>query len=301
MNETEEGAAQQVAPVEEEPTSTESESVPESEQEPPIPEDSLKEYEGKSAEELAKMHHGLSKKLGEQGAVIGSLKALVDEMKKGWETRTTTPNPFQPSPEATTQVAPPQESAVKLDDDSYLTVGDLKKMREEEQKYNQTRYQSELTYKTTTAFDRGMASMKDNPRLYEGIEQEVAQRVANGYMMPYKMGIDVSPELENPDRWREAAIYVRAQRNELDRITPAKMNPMKPVQTEVPSSGSLSGSELPPADINMQDQDMVTFLDTMEDATGKKPTKKEVDETIKRGAEVWHGDVSLSEINRGNR
>ena len=46
---------------------------------------------------------------------------------------------------------------------------------------------------------------------------------------------------------------------------------------------------------------MQIFMDEMENATGKRPTKKEVEEIVERGAQVTYGDVSMSDVNKGNR
>ncbi len=304
MSEKEPGETQQVAPAEESQESQQgSESVPEPEE---MSDEAKKSYEGKTPEELAQMHHDLSKKLGTQGAELGeqknlneSLKSLVEEIRAGREQQAQ-PNPFQPAYEQPQEVAPQVSPEEKLADDDYLTVGAVRKIMSQRDDESKAQRMTELVQKTSIAFEKGRKSMSG--RLYDGIENEVAQRVAQSYIMPFKtFGMDVSDELQNPARWHEAAVYLRAQRGEYDRITPEKTNPMAATQTETPSSVRPSPSSTPPVDINTSDRDMQIFMDEMENATGKRPTKKEMEEIVERGAQVTYGDVSMSDVNKGNR
>lgn len=300
MSEEEAGVAQEAAPPEEpqEPQGG-SESVPKPEE---MSDEAKKTYEGKSPEELAQMHYGLSRKLGEQGQVIGSLKELVEELRAGREKQTAPPNPFQSAYEQPKEVAPPVSHEEKLSDDDYLTYGKVKELLSQKEQQQQQLKTYELTQKTSLAFDEGQKSMKSNKRLFEGIEKDVAQRVAQSYMYPFKMfGVDVSGELRNPERWKQAAIQIRAEREEYDRIVPSGTTPMAATHTETPSSVRPSPSESPPIEIDMADRDMIAFADAIEAETGKRPTRKEIEETVKRGGQVWHGDVSMSDINRENR
>ena len=292
-----EGAAQQVAELEERQEPQErSESVPEQE----IPEEALKGYEGKSPEELAKMHYGLSQKLGEQGQVIGSLKELVEELRAGREKQAEIPNPFQSEYQEQREVAPEVSSVERMSDDDYLTVGQVKELLgTREEKAKQQQYQ-ELVVKTSTAFDRGRDSMKNNPRLFDGIENEVAQRVAQSYIGPFKMfGMDVSGELQNPARWEQAAKYIRLERNEFDRLMPEKSPAVPATATETPSSVNPYRSDSPPIELDTRDPEIQAFEAALEREyvdLGVDRGKRDIEKTVKAGAEVDH--ISFEEANR---
>ena len=299
MIEEENGVAQQAAPTEEpQEPQPESESVPKPEE---MSEEAKKAYEGKTPEEIAQMHYGLSKKLGEQGQVIGSLKDLVEEMRAGREKQTTAPNPFQSTFEQPREVAPPVSQQEQLADDDFLTYGKVKELFGQRDQTQQQQKYLDLTQKTSLAFEEGVKTMEGDP-IFDGITAEVKQYMVNSYKTPFQyFGMDVSPELRSPKRWRAAAIQIRADRDEWDKIVPEKRNPMTAIQTETPSSVRTSPSDSTPVNINMNDRDMQIFMDEMENTTGKRPTKAEIEETVKRGGEVTYGDVSMSDINKGNR
>lgn len=306
MNEEEKGGAQEVAPAEETPKpQEESGGVPEPEEE--MSEEARKAYEGKSPEELAKMHHGLSKKLGKQGAELGeqktlneSLKDLVKEMrnKNEREEKQTVPNPFQPSYEQPQEVAPQVSQEEVMADDDYLTVGGLKKIQKKRDQETQQQKYYDLTQKTSRAFEDGVKTMGDDP-IFKGIENEVKQHMVGSYQPAFQyFGVDVSPELRNPARWRAAAIQVLADRNEWDKITPPKASPVRPVATEIPSSARTSPSERPPVELDMRDRDLADFNDAMASVTGKQPMKKDIEEIVKRGEECMVTNTSFDEIKK---
>jgi hypothetical protein len=87
---------------------------------------------------------------------------------------------------------------------------------------------------------------------------------------------------------------IRIDRGEYDRIVPDKAQPVRPTSTEEPmSTKPYSGGE-EPGQINFNDRDILDFMDAIENETGTRPLKKEVEEIIGRGREVWRGDNVLT-------
>lgn len=295
MEDKEVGVAQEEALTEEQQEpQDESQSVPQSEDE--FPEDAKKTYEGKSPEELARMHYGLSKKLGEQGQVIGSLKELVEELRAGRVERKQTdiPNPFQSEFQRSQGVAPQEVSQEDFNDDDFLTVGKAKQMLQREQQQQQQWKRYETANRISVAFDEGKSTMKGDP-IFEGIEKDVVQYVFEQNRIPFQMfGMDVSPYVRNPQTWRTAAVQIRAQRNEWDKISPPKSGGrVVPVTaTETPSSATTFRSE-PAVDVPMDDRDMQEFVEVMTEDLGRKPTRKEIEEAITKGREIWNATGTL--------
>ncbi len=284
MEEKEQGAAQQEAQTEEAQLQQGSESVPESEQEKGLPEEVAKTYEGKSPEELAKMHHELSKKLGEQGAVIGSLKDLVEELRAGREKQE---EPFRPQTDYSQQTTPQEPAEEEYDEEAYLTVGTAKKLisdifgKRDEQTQQYTMQQN--LQRAQTAHAKGRAIMQENKKLFEGIEKDVEKTIVD-YYKPFAMnGADVAPYLEDPNVWKKTAMSIRFDRQEFDRLVPDRTQPVRPTSTEEPASTKpYSGGEKP-AEIDWNDRDIQAFMDAIEDETGERPSKKEAEEIIGRG------------------
>ena len=295
MSDEEQGGAQQTTPTEEAQPQKEPASVPEPTQEPGLPPEVAQTYEGKKPEELAKMHWELSKKLGEQGQVIGSLKDLVEELRAGREA--TKPDPFQTSYEPT-QTTPKEPAETQYDEGDYLTVGTAKKLLgdilSKRDEVTQKQAVQQNLQKAAMAHAKGKQIMKENPKLFEGIERDVESTIVNYYKSYALGGADVSQYLQDPNVWKKTAISMRIDRGEWDRVVPDKINPVRPTSTEEPASTKpYSGGEAP-VEIDYESRDIQDFCDAMENETGRRPTKKEVEEIIGRGKEVWRGDNVLT-------
>jgi len=111
----------------------------------------------------------------------------------------------------------------------------------------QTAQIAEAQNKAFSSWDDGEKTLKANPKLFEGIEDDVRKAMFTTYDPIVQRGGDVTECYKNPKNWEAAALLVRFKRGEIDasRIygTPAPPTPMKPGATELPGGSRPNATE----------------------------------------------------------
>jgi len=185
-------------------------------------------YQGKSPEELAAMLQEQEKFVGEQAKQIGDLRKQVEQFQSmmsqlysqpagqgyvpnqmGFGFQAGQPGQFGQVPFQPGQMMP--EATPSPDD--IPTVQDVVKIMERREAERQMMEEQRRVTEAQMYLASGKENaLKNNPKLYEGIESQVANAVFNsfvsGFIPPY--------ELANPKTWEKAAAMVRAGMGEYD-------------------------------------------------------------------------------------
>lgn len=268
---------------------TGSENVPETKIEPEV----LKQYEGKSKEEILEMYVNAQKKIGEQGEHLGSLKKSMEDLKSEFSQMRRTQNAFesagqgyQPKEEKTTPKEP------EYPDDDLATYGSMKEYyrreRDKEQKEQRESRRHQAFAMATVAHEQGKkAAMQKYPKLFDGISEQVEQAIFSTFRPQAEQGNDVSQSLRDPETWRMTAEWLKLQNRDYDYFKSQDLTPVQPISTETPAAVKTQTQEKKTADTSFtNDRDMYQFIDVMESARGKKFTKEEIEELIKTGGAV---------------
>lgn len=229
---------------------------------PPLPQ----KFEGKTPEELATILQKRDEVIGRQGQELGQLREAVERL---YAERSQERPPERGEPRPKFDYENPDKS---VDD---IVEARLAKEREAMRKERM----ADLGTRTTAAFLQGRESMKQNPTLYEGIEDNVGKLVAAYYGPQLERGMDVSHHLVDPGVWETAAIALRVRRGELDKLKPAVRKGMTAEQTDLPSQTRPAQDD---DGLIIEDSDRQAF----ESWKGKKGTDKEIKELLKMGIQA---------------
>jgi len=183
-------------------------------------------YAGKSVADVIRMHQELERKLGDQGRELGELRGQINRR-----------------PEPTYAPEPPRKEPVKFNydnpEDSVRNVvrQELDAEAEERGRVESSRqdYEARLNYEAGWR----EASAK-NPRLYQGIENEVKSALYN----TYRGGLVHPSQLRDGRTWERVAQNIRLEREEYDYIVPVKKEPMSKPSTEKPSPTRVQDEKL---------------------------------------------------------
>lgn len=228
---------------------------------PPAPQ----KLEGKTPEELIAILQNRDEVIGRQGRELGQVREAVERL---YAERS---QPREDRPQG-------GEPKFKFDyEDPVKSVEEIVEARvaKEREAFKQSRLVDVAT-RTTSAFMEGQESMKQNPHLFEGIEEQVKQGITQVYGPLAAQGQDVSQYLRNPKTWKYAAMAIRSEREEFDRLVPTVKKGMAAGPTDLPSQTR------PPQDDDgfiIEDSDRQDF----EDLKGKRGTDKEIKELLKLG------------------
>lgn len=230
---------------------------------PPTPQ----KLEGKTPEELMAILQDRDKVIGRQGQELGQLREAVERLYA----ERSQPRDDRP------QGGEPREPGFKFDyEDPVKSLDEYfeRKMSKERETTRKERM-TDLGVRTTAAFIRGRETMKQNPSLYDGIEETVGNLVTAFYKPQFEQGIDVSHHLSDPGVWETAAIALRVRRGELDKLKPAARKGMTAEPADLPGHRPAQDDD----GFIIEDSDRQEF----EDLKGKKGTDKEIRELLKLG------------------
>jgi hypothetical protein len=232
-------------------------------------------FAGKTEADLRKIIEDKEKFIGRQADEIGQVRQLKEQMdylRGALESRQQySPEQFVPErpTEPTRDQVPAFDFTKPEESVERLVESRLRKEREEQQKREEQRY----FYQARVNFDQGMeAAIKENKKLFEGIERDVANSVAQ--MVKAKA---VTPEmLSNPRTFVAAAVQHRFWRGELDKALPEKRQPMSPAQMDTPARTKQTIAD---DDITLSEQDRKMMRDL-------GMTEKDAVESIRKGLEM---------------
>ena len=203
---------------------------------------------GKSNEELVKMLKDQEKILGKWANEIGEVRRLKDELAGIRDSfRYAPPQGAQPRQE---------EQPPGIDDTEFLTrpsdavrkvvrteIGQMEQARKAQE---WQRYQQD----SLNAYNAGRtAAAKGNERLFEGIENDVAQTLFEGF----RRGIADPNVLRDPATHINIARTIRINRDEWDKVIPPtrKAAPLTPTETP----GGARRQEMPEGEEIQMDED----------------------------------------------
>ncbi len=245
---------------------------PETPQAPAAPTVEIPEkYRGKSPEQLAKILDDQERLMGRQAQELGQARELAES----WYQRAqqVTAPPQEPTKPETTDwdYEKPVDSTERIVE---------RKLAERDKRSFEER-KRDLYQRTTLAFRDGQDNFKANPKLYEGIEDEVRTTVAQFYAPWIEQGQDVSDLLRRKDVWDTAAQVIRVRRNEFDKLAPQHPKGMSAAYSETPNAARPQDKD---DGITIEEDDRVEF----EKNFGRKPKNDaEIKEIYRLGAQTY--------------
>lgn len=195
---------------------------------------------GKSAEEIASQYLELEKKLGEQGRELGELRSRIPQQPQFQPPppQFYPQQPIQPEPRIEFDYGKPEESVIRIVD--HLVEKRLEAERQNRATHEVRQREQEAQVNYQSGRD---TALKSNPRLFEGIEADVDQIMQTGYrQLGWHPAI-----LRDPKAWERAAVNLRFDRGEYDRLAKPSIQPPQPSHTAVPNlakSETKAGVEL---------------------------------------------------------
>ncbi len=191
----------------------------------PVPE----KFAGKSADEIAVHYLELEKKLVEQGRELGELRSRIPQYQPQFQPpppQYYPQQPAQPEPRIEFDYGKPEESVIRLA--NQLVEKRLEEERQHRAAFDVRRQEEEARVNYVAGRE---AALKNNPRLFDGIESEVDQLMQNGY----RQGGWHPAVLRDQKAWERAAVNLRFDRGEYDRIGKPAVQPTQPSHIAVPN------------------------------------------------------------------
>jgi len=140
---------------------------------------------------------------------------------------------------------PEQEETFEFDyDKPAQSIGNIVEKTIEKRERMRKEQESKLLFdKVSRAHKDGFdAAVAANPKLFEGIEQDVNNMVFQS-MNPYVLqGHDISGELARPSTFTKVAKWLRLERDEYDYLQGNTIRPVSSDPTERPQSGGSTGT-----------------------------------------------------------
>ncbi len=194
---------------------------------------------GKRFEDAVSAFLEVEREKGRQAQELGELRQVVQYLV-GQARQAAAPTPGPTAPPAD----PPIEIDWEKPHESIQRLVDRELSKREMVQRNA--YVQELSQRAWDAHQRGREAMSKNRRLFEGIEQEVEQRMISIFGPQVSQGRDVTGHLADPAMWERAAEFVRVERREYDRLQ-ATIKPVAPAPTEIPGKPQAQESAVDPA------------------------------------------------------
>lgn len=265
----------------------------------PEPKDKPKvdpKYEGKTAEELVTMLDERDKTIGEQGKRSGDADKRIQALEAAQQSDTVkdrqakagqryefpwdrfqpvegSQNPPGQGPAAGVK---PQGFDYEKPAESVERIYDRK--RAEEQKGQAMEAAGRNVQTAYNAHEEGKRiAVKENPELFEGILDDVEDKIGNTYGPATKQGYDYSHILRNPDTWVAFAKNERVQRGDFvvvpkDQIKEEILEPVKPGHTELPAGAKPPEGSDETVDLDRDDPEVQKIIEA-----GKKYGLKDED------------------------
>lgn len=227
------------------------------------------QWKGKTPDELVSILQEKDRFLGERNREIGDLRTEVGTLRVMMEN-------LAQQQEARTQPTPTMEQPIEFDYqrpvDSVERIFE-KKWQQREQDRQAQEQQRYVAQAQASFYEGKEAALRNNKRLYEGIEGEVEQMVFNAF----KGGLINDYSLRNPKTWERAAQLLCLEKgNEYtSRLTTPAPKAVTPTATEIPGAGEMVTEES--FELNSELRDLAKEL---------KLTEKEAKENMAKEAEA---------------
>jgi len=212
--------------------------------------------------------------LGELRKTTSYLQSLVEQVQQERARE-----PVEPSPAGTRK---------KINwDDPDSSIEQLVEEKLAAKESQRQKFEGELRAREaySAAQDGFTRAVKENPRLYEGIEE----KVRNAMQMSWQRGIFTQPwELRNPEAWHSAAALMRFQSKEFDKIAPPAPTPTRPTPTETPTGRP----------INTEEVSVEIDEETLRWGRGQGLTEKQISELVENEMKAAAQGLNKSFIRR---
>ena len=224
------------------------------------------QYAGKTPQELVNIIKEKEKFIGQQSnEAVGKVRSLEERLnyiQQAIESRPVQQAPVEQRPQRQFDITEPERYINETVDEKLTRFGSFLAQREAQREQRETIASIATGRKT---------AMKENPRLYEGIEGTVEQAIRMGLSQKIIDPMTAS----NPDTWEAVAQRLRLERGEYDRVVPQAKKPMSATQTEAPNGRRSTTDD----DIELTDEDRIS-------AKQWGITEKEYVESVRRGRQM---------------
>lgn len=207
-------------------------------------EDLPEEYKGKSVKELVNILEERKKFIGKQSTSIGDLQKDLSYYEQLQQRQDSAMRQVYPQQYPYTPVEEPVQFNFANPVETIEKV--VEKRIAERDMQGMVVQQQRVIVSAGASHEEGRKVVGTNPKLFEGIERDVEESIINFYRPYVQQGYDVSQQLRDPKTWETAAMAIRLQRGEVDRLVPKSIKPASFVATETPTAVKSAGFETEP-------------------------------------------------------
>jgi hypothetical protein len=223
-------------------------------------------YAGKSPQELVEIIKEKEKFIGTQSnEAVGRVRQLEDRLNYIQQAIESRPVQQAEPPRQARQfdITEPERYINETVDEKLTRFGQFLAQRDAQREQRES----------ISSFESGKRSaMKEDPRLYEGIEGTVEQAIRLGLGQRVIDPITAA----NPETWKAVARHLRLERGEYDRVVPQNKKPMSATATAMPSATRANQVD---DDIELTDDDRIAVKQW-------GLTEKEYVESVRRGRQM---------------
>jgi len=198
--------------------------------------------EGLPVEDIGALKARLDDKdkfIGRQTNEIGDLRSQLDYLRghvEALERTRQVPEEEEPTPEEPRPKFNWEDPEASVEQIVQIRLAASMQTAEQQRSQESAAMRAQIAY---TNFNNSWAqAVKDDPRLYEGIEGIIQETVKNSY----KGGI-LNEYNITPQTIRLAAQMVRLNKGEIDRLSPQRMPPVQPTVSETPTARPMRNQE----------------------------------------------------------
>ena len=224
-------------------------------------------FSGKTPAELKAIIQEQDRMIGRQSnesvAKVRSLEERLNYIQQAIESRPVQQAPIEQRPQRQFDITEPERFINETVDEKLTRFGSFLAQRESQREQKET----------VASIAKGRKdAIKDNPRLYEGIESTVEQAIRMGLSQRI-----IDPQTAaNPDTWEAVAQRLRLERGEYDRVVPQAKKPMAATQTEAPNGRRVGTAD---DDVELTDEDRMS-------AKQWGISEKEYVESVRKGRQM---------------
>ena len=209
-------------------------------------------FDGLSKEDLLRVTKEQDTHIGERNREIGELRTRIEDIEStqsqdsGYYAPPQAPQ-YAPQP----QYQPPQKPEFNWDNPMQSVDERVdSRVAQQASQFMQGQFANNLS-RGQYAFQQGKQTMNGDPKLFEGIEKEVEETVAQYYLPYIQQGVPVEHYLTDRNVWAKTAQHIRLNRGEYDKLKP-DTSAVRYTATETPGRTTITESspvlELEPED-----------------------------------------------------